>query len=122
MVNSRVFAVGFRDVDLAVRVLVLAEAAETRPPRPSRASQASWPVPLFGVRCVKLLLARGDVLVVGHQLNPIIRSTSSRAPIRRPIGLRHTLRWRPCVIPDRSGVGAGEVSELLVDSRGAAPR
>ncbi len=27
MVNSRVFAIGFRDVDLAVRVLVLAEAS-----------------------------------------------------------------------------------------------
>ena len=28
MVNSRVFAIGFRDVDLAVRVLVLAEAVD----------------------------------------------------------------------------------------------
>ncbi len=63
---------------------------------------------------MKLLLARGDVLVVVTKLSPILRSTSWRAPIRRPIGLRHTLRWRPCVIPDRSSVGAGEVSELLV--------
>ena len=63
---------------------------------------------------MKLLLARGVVLVVVHQSNPILRSTSSGAPIRRTIGLRHILRWRPCVIPDRPSVGAGEVSELLV--------
>jgi len=68
----------------------------------------------FGVRCVKLLLARGVVLVVVHQLTRSFARTSSRAPIRRPIGLRHILRWRPCVIPDRPSVGAGEVSELLV--------